>query len=101
MSASNSSRAAFILLQIDFEVGIDGGPVRHAAPRGAYRSAEGALDEARRLAGEEAQRLQDYPAGPVDLLDTEWGYDVLQDGLVVARFWVYDAEADQPLLAGL
>ena len=101
MSASNSSRAAFILLQIDFEVGIDGGPVQHAAPRGAYLSAEGALEQARRLAVEEAQRLTEDPTGPVDVVDTEWGYDVLRDDLIVARFWVYDAAADQPLLAGL
>ena len=100
MSASHASRAAFILLQIDYEVGTDGGPVRHAAPRGAYLSAEGALEQARRLAEEAAQRLEEDPAGRVDLVDTEWGYDLLQDGLMIARFWVYDAEADQPLLAG-
>jgi len=99
MSESHSFRAAFILLQIDFEVGPDGSPIRHAAPRGAFLSVEGALDQACRLATEEAQRREEDPAGPVDVVDTEWGYDVLQDGLMVARLWVYDVAADQPLPA--
>ncbi len=29
-------------------------------------------------------------AGVVELIDTEWGYDVRQDRLVVSRYWVHD-----------
>ena len=35
----------------------------------------------------------------VELLDTEWGYDVRHRWLTVTRFWVHDAAATQPLVA--
>ena len=35
----------------------------------------------------------------MDLVDTEWGYDLRRGWLTVTRFWVHDATADQPLLA--
>jgi hypothetical protein len=34
----------------------------------------------------------------VQLVDTEWGYDLRFGWLVVTRFWVHDASATQPLL---
>jgi hypothetical protein len=42
----------------------------------------------RELVRRRAQPQQ--PATIIELLDTEWGYDVRQDYLVVSRFWVHD-----------
>ncbi len=104
MSSNKGSSPGFLVLQISVGLGKDGQPVQYAAPRGAFESAEAALDLARDLAVREAARLdlaaegEEEPA-TVDLVDTEWGYDLRRGWLTFTRFWVHDATADQPLLA--
>ena len=44
-------------------------------------------------------RMDDHHKKLVELIDTEWGYDLHIGWLIVTRFWVHDASATQPLLA--
>ena len=55
------------------------------------------MDRAFAVDREEAERvlvrgcaLPTSPATVIELLDTEWGYDLRQDFLVVSRYWVHD-----------
>jgi hypothetical protein len=49
-----------------------------------------ARQEAERdLARRRSEQTQPF-ATVIELLDTEWGYDVRQDFLVVSRYWVHD-----------
>ena len=34
----------------------------------------------------------------VELIDTEWGYDIRCDWLVVMRYWVHDCAVKAPLV---
>jgi hypothetical protein len=36
----------------------------------------------------------------VELIDTEWGYDIRRGWLTVTRLWVHDAAATRPIAAG-
>lgn len=66
---------------------------------GAYRSIEDAFTSARLLAVREWQRLRAMAAtstGPEEksasnwqVIDTEFGYDLKRDHLVVSRFWIH------------
>ncbi len=103
MSSTKPSARDFLVFQLSLGLGQDGQPVQYAAPRGAFASVEPAFELARELAVHEADRLSEPSEGeaearPVDLIDTEWGYDLRRGWLTVSRFWVHDASADQPLL---
>ena len=74
--------------------------------RGSFASVEDAFGTARRFAYQETDRLKaievkpaDEPR-PVELIDTEWGYDIRQGWLVVTRYWVHDATASCPIAIG-
>jgi len=66
---------------------------------GVYRSIEEAFTSARLLAVREWQRLRAMAAtaaGPAEkvpgnwqVIDTEFGYDLKRDHLVVSRFWIH------------
>ena len=65
---------------------------------GVYRSIEEAFISARLLAVREWQRLRSLTsAGPNtnnasvnwQVIDTEFGYDLKKDTLVVSRFWIH------------
>ena len=96
----------FSVIQFSLAVGDDGRPLQRAVPCGSFASVEEAFDLARKLAGEEVGRLEAIKSGEtaasaprrVQLVDTEWGYDLHFGWLVVTRFWVHDASATQPLL---
>jgi len=95
----------YLVFQLSLGLGEDGQPVQYAAPRGAFESVEPALELARELAVQEADRLAAPVEGEtepraVELIDTEWGYDLRRGWLTITRFWVHDATANQPLLAG-
>jgi hypothetical protein len=79
----------------------DGGkPMQKTQSCGVYRSIEEAFTSARLLAVREWQRLRAMAAtaaaGPGEkttsswqVIDTEFGYDLKRDHLVVSRFWIH------------
>jgi hypothetical protein len=97
----------FSVIQFSLTVGGGGRPLQQAVPCGAFASVEEAFDVARKLADDEAKRLEAIKSEEVEtgekklveLIDTEWGYDLHIGWLIVTRFWVHDASATQPLLA--
>ena len=105
MNSPKPTARGYLVFELSLGLGENGQPVQYAAPRGAFDSVEPAFDLARELAVQEVGRLAapaDGEAGgrPVELVDTEWGYDLRRGWLTVSRFWVHDASADQPLPAG-
>lgn len=70
---------------------------------GVYRSIEEAFTSARLLAVREWQRLRamaattaggdDKPSSSWHVIDTEFGYDLKRDHLVVSRFWIHTKAA--------
>jgi hypothetical protein len=104
MSTAKPDSSDFTLIQFSLGLGADGRPLQHVTARGSFVSIEAALAAARRLAGREVERLRaTRPGGRenrlVELLDTEWGYDIRNSWVTVTRFWVHDAAATQLLLA--
>ncbi len=105
MNSPKPAARDYLVFQLSLGLGKDDQPVQYAAPRGAFESIEPAFDLARELAVQEAERLAapaegEAEARPIDLVDTEWGYDLRRGWLTVTRFWVHDASASQPLPAG-
>ncbi len=93
MSSPDSS--SFAVLQFSLEIGTDGRPTQKTTARGDFTSVEQAFSVARSLAELERGRMERSAsmAGAVrriELIDTEWGYDLRQDWLVRTRFWVHD-----------
>ena len=104
MNSPKPASRDYLVFQLSLGLAEDGQPVQYAAPRGAFESVEPAFELARELAVQEAGRLAESAEGeaeprPVELIDTEWGYDLRRGWLTVARFWVHDASASQPLPA--
>ena len=90
-----SDASTFAVLQFSLEMGEDGRPTQSTTPRGEFRSIEQAFATARSLAELERGRMERAAsmAGKVqaiELIDTEFGYDLRQDWLVKTRFWVHD-----------
>jgi len=90
-----SDASTFAVLQFSLEVGPDGRPTQKTTARGDYASIEQAFAVARSLAELERGHMERSAsiAGAVrkiELVDTEWGYDLRQDWLVTTRFWVHD-----------
>ena len=63
---------------------------------GVYRSIEEAFISARLLAVREWQRLRTLASAGANsssaswqVIDTEFGYDLKRDSLVVSRFWIH------------
>ena len=104
MNTGKPDARDFSVIQFTLTIGDDGRPMQRAVPHGSFASPEEAFDLARKLACEEAERLEAIKAEGADeprlvqLVDTEWGYDLRFGWLVVTRFWVHDASATQPLL---
>ena len=71
----------------------DGRPAQRTATCGTFLDVEQAFDVAKEEAERELIRRRaasPQPATIIELLDTEWGYDVRQNFLVVSRYWVHD-----------
>jgi len=102
MNTYKPSARDFSVFQFSLTIGTNGQPVQHATPHGTFSSVERAFESARRLAQMEFMRLQrpgvaKADSAPVELVDTEWGYDLRRGWLVVSRFWVHDAYANCPI----
>jgi hypothetical protein len=77
----------------------EGKPMQKTQACGMYRTIEEAFTSARLLALREWQRLRAMAAttaGPGEkvpgswhVIDTEFGYDLKRDHLVVSRFWIH------------
>jgi hypothetical protein len=106
MNTDKPDARDFSVIQFSLTVGGDGRPLQQAVPCGSFASVEDAFGTARKLADEEAERLEAIKSEEtetgekklVELIDTEWGYDLRIGWLIVTRFWVHDAGATQPLL---
>jgi hypothetical protein len=71
----------------------NGQPTQRTASCGTFLEVERAFAVAREEAVRELVRRRAQPqpsASVIELLDTEWGYDLRQDFLVVSRYWVHD-----------
>jgi len=109
MNSDKPDARDFSVIQFSLTVGSDGRPLQQAVPCGSFASVEEAFEVARKLADEEAGRLEQTKSESVglgepklvQLVDTEWGYDLHFGWLIVTRFWVHDASATRPLLAEL
>ncbi|HRE07917.1 MAG TPA: hypothetical protein PKX00_20030 [Opitutaceae bacterium] len=101
MENLKSTTTAFTVLQFSLETGRDGQPTQRTKSCGVFSSVEEAFVSARLLAGREWSRqqrlvLEKNGAQPVEMLDTEWGYDIRQGHLVVTRFWVHERQPAIP-----
>jgi hypothetical protein len=76
----------------------EGTPTQHTQTCGVYRTVEEAFVAARLLAVREWQRLRSLASTGVQqdsaqvqwqVIDTEFGYDLKRDCLVVSRFWIH------------
>lgn len=75
----------------------EGKPTQKTESCGVYRSIEDAFISARLLAVREWQRLRSLASAGADynssvnwqVIDTEFGYDLKRDTLVVSRFWIH------------
>jgi hypothetical protein len=99
MEHLKATTTAFTVLQFSLESGRDGQPTQRTRSCGVFTSVEEAFVSARLLAGREWSRrqrlsLEDSKASPcVEMIDTEWGYDIRQGHLVVTRFWVHERQS--------
>ena len=74
----------------------EGKPMQKTQSCGVYRSIEEAFISARLLAVREWQRLRTLASAGANsssanwqVIDTEFGYDLKRDSLVVSRFWIH------------
>jgi hypothetical protein len=99
MSAAPFSTEDYAVLHFTLVPSDEGKPMQKTHACGVYRSIEEAFTSARLLAVREWQRLRAMAAaaaGPSEkvpgnwqVIDTEFGYDLKRDHLVVSRFWIH------------
>lgn len=89
--------APFAVLNFSLAREVDGRPTQRTATCGTFLEVERAFAVAKQEAERElnlrrakAKEISNQPATVIELLDTEWGYDLRQDFLVVSRYWVHD-----------
>ncbi len=98
---------SFAVLNFSLAREDDGRPTQRTASCGTFIEVERAFAVAKqeaerelklrraKLKAEAQAGVANAPATVIELLDTEWGYDLRQDFLVVSRYWVHDrAPAD-------
>jgi hypothetical protein len=98
MNKAKSDPGDFSLMQFSLGLGPAGRPLQHVTVCGSFVSVEEVFASARRLAAREVERLlagsfAGTEARQVEVIDTEWGYDIRCGWLTVTRFWVHDASA--------
>ncbi len=84
---------AFAVLNFSLAKGDDGQPIQRTASCGTFVEVERAFAVARERALQEVSERQSQGTTSnteIQVLDTEWGYDVREDCLVVSRYWVHD-----------
>jgi hypothetical protein len=99
MNADPFSPENYAVLHFTLVPSEEGKPMQKTHPCGVYRSIEEAFTSARLLAVREWQRLramaataagaEEKAASHWHVIDTEFGYDLKRDHLVVSRFWIH------------
>jgi hypothetical protein len=90
---NSSDKGLFAVLNFSLTREEDGRPSQRTASCGTFLEVEKAFEVAREEAEREVTRRRAAPQEPatvIELLDTEWGYDVRQNLLIVSRYWVHD-----------
>ncbi len=96
MSEMGKSTPAFRVLQFTLQRDAAGNPAQDRRDLGRFDEIVDAFNSARLAALQTYTRMLRTPDGKAGILrfiDTEWGYDIRREGLVVERFWVHDREA--------
>jgi hypothetical protein len=98
MSLPEPSSLDFTVYHLSLRPDLDGRLAQTTRHGGSFASVDAALLLTRHLAAEEMRRLMESPdaapePGEVELIDTEWGYEVRCAGWLIARSWVHDAAA--------
>jgi hypothetical protein len=88
------STETFAVLNFALTRNAEGAISQRTVSCGSFAGIERAFMVARAAATEEMKRRMSEPASShhLELIDTEWGYDLHQDDLVVSRYWVHDRE---------
>lgn len=102
MSMSPFALEEFAVLHFSLVPSEEGKPMQKTQACGIYRTIEEAFVAARLLAVREWQRLRSLTsAGSTgssinwQVIDTEFGYDLKKDTLVVSRFWIHSRAVTQ------
>jgi hypothetical protein len=91
-------KTGFSVLRFGLQRAQDGTCSQNVQQCGEFQSVETAFSTARHEAireWQEACKTQAEKAPTIrkiEIKDTEWGYDLKHDHLVVARFWVHDGQ---------
>lgn len=88
---------AFAVLQLSLETDQEGQSSHRTKPCGVFATVEEAFVSARLFAGREWARLQrvalENPSSPpLEIIDTEWGYDLRQGHAILGRVWVHERQ---------
>ena len=93
----------FSVLRFGLQQEPDGRYIQEVHRCGDFQSVESAFATARMEAVREWQECrvtgpeEEVSERQVEIRDTEWGYELLREHLVVARYWVHDGHpADLP-----
>jgi hypothetical protein len=88
---NHREKTPFVLLHLTLARREDGQPTQRTATCGTFGAVEEAFSAAREEASRELLwRRSQSNDEPVELLDTEWGYDLRQNLMTISRYWVYD-----------
>jgi hypothetical protein len=100
----NSNPEEFSVLRFSLKTDDAGRPTQNVEDCGLFDSVENAFLAARQNALQVWRALWDErnatnpdSTAKIELLDTEWGYDLRVDCLVVTRFWVHDRTRLDPV----
>lgn len=103
MKMNDSPPEEFSVLRFDLKTDAAGKHSQDVKDCGMFTSIESAFMAARLQALQSWRALSDQrratpgPPTKISLIDTEWGYDLRVDFLVVARFWVHDRTRLDPV----
>ncbi len=100
MAEAEKNEAGFRVMQFTLHVDDAGHPAQNHRDLGRYQGIVEAFNTARLAALKAYTSLLKTPegrTGTLTFIDTEWGYDIRRQGLVIERFWVHDREAAVPV----
>lgn len=103
MDVNSAAPEEFSVLRFDLKTDAAGKLSQDVKDCGLFTSIEAAFMAARLQALQSWRALSDQrratpgPPTKISLIDTEWGYDLRVDFLVVARFWVHDRTRHDPV----
>jgi len=93
----------FSVLRFSLKTDAAGKPTQKVENCGLFESVESAFLAARVQALQAWRAISDQrratpgPPSKIELIDTEWGYDLRVDFLVVTRLWVHDRTRLDPV----